>query len=105
MSRSRRKTPIGGVTFSTSNKEFKRYEHSRERVAVRQWLLKDCEWAYPPHPKEYGNEWASPRDGKMYYGNPYHLNPFAGFWMRALGLTADDIIKQQVAEYKRYMRK
>lgn len=73
MSRSRRHTPICAYTCCESNKKFKIYEHQRERATVKKSLIvalrKGTEEEYlGPHPKKYGNEWASPRDGKGYFG-------------------------------------
>ena len=68
MSRSFRKTPIMGISGGNScQKYFKKQEHSRERTLVHQQLNKlDCDL---PSPKQFGNEWDSPRDGKMWFGN------------------------------------
>lgn len=66
MSRSFKKVPIMGVGGTcTAQKKFKQKEHRKERRAVNQAV--DLENI--PHPKEFGNEWASPRDGKLYFGN------------------------------------
>lgn len=67
MSRSRRKTPISSICSSAGQKKFKKYEHKAERKKVKM-LLRIGEEELP-HPKEYGNEWSSPRDGKSYFGN------------------------------------
>jgi hypothetical protein len=67
MSRSRKKTPVIGTTMSETEKEFKQQEHQRERSAVRDALRSEKEVL--PHPKEYGNPWAGPKDGKRYLGN------------------------------------
>ena len=67
MSRSRKKTPISGMAGGASNKEFKKKEHRRERRQVNVMLLKGK--LVVPNRQKYGNEWASPRDGKMYFGN------------------------------------
>jgi gamma-glutamylcysteine synthetase len=64
MSRSRRHTPICGITYARSNKEFKVIEHGRERAEVRAALAGDV--VDTLHPKQFGNEWASPRDGKRW---------------------------------------
>lgn len=45
-------------------KEFKQKEHRKERHAVRQALVSDKEI---PSPKQFGNEWDSPRDGKAWF--------------------------------------
>lgn len=76
MSRSKRKTPIIGMTARSSKpsaqKKFRSQEHRAERKKVKQLLHTAQELL--PHPKEYGNEWSSPRDGKMYCK--------FGFWQR-----------------------
>jgi hypothetical protein len=69
MSRSRRKTPISGITIASSNKEFKVAEHRRERALVRRALAAGTEDLL--HHKMTGNEWASPRDGKRWFGARY----------------------------------
>lgn len=89
MSRSRRKTPIMGITGNNSTqKKFKQKEHKRERKLVNQkdLLIEEC-----PNPKEFGNEWASPRDGKAWFGNCKYLK-------------ADKYINWPL-EYKKWMRK
>ncbi len=65
MSRSKRKTPICGMTSAASDKPFKAKAHRNERHAVAIALRAggDC-----PHPKEFGNPWASCKDGKQYLG-------------------------------------
>jgi hypothetical protein len=70
MTRSRRKTPITGITCAESDKPFKRAEHSRERSRVRQALHVGEE---PPHPKAFGNPWKSEKDGKQYVRTPSEL--------------------------------
>ncbi len=65
MSRSRRKTPIFGMTTNDSEKDFKQQEHQRERAAVRTALQSDADLL--PDPKEFGNPWAGPKDGKNYW--------------------------------------
>ena len=64
MSRSYKKTPIGGWGSTTAQKKFKQQEHRRERAAIRSSILNDI----LPHPKQFGNEWNSPRDGKGWFG-------------------------------------
>jgi len=65
MSRSRKKHPVTGMTTSETEKEFKQQEHQRERSAVRDALNSDKEIL--PHPKEYGNPWSGPKDGKYFW--------------------------------------
>jgi hypothetical protein len=63
MSRSRRRTKVFGITTVQSEKMYKAIEHRRERRAVRVAL---CEGRELPGPKEFGNPWNGPRDGKRY---------------------------------------
>jgi len=70
MSRSYKKTKIFSYCKSETQKRFKVSEHQAERSNVR-IKLKTCK-DYDNlvfSPKEYGNEWASPRDGKHYWEN------------------------------------
>lgn len=67
MSRSRRHTPIFGVTTSASEREYKAVAHRRERHHVRQQLpvaVDDSDRRL--HRKPFGNPWAGPKDGKVY---------------------------------------
>jgi hypothetical protein len=66
MSRSRRRTPIRGLC-ADSDKPFKRVERRRERRAVKVALAVADDL---PHPKTFGNPWASCKDGKMYMPEP-----------------------------------
>ena len=63
MSRSRRKTPISGVSTAPSDKPFKASEHGRERAAVRQALANGTD---APDPKLFGDPWRGEKDGKQY---------------------------------------
>lgn len=65
MSRSYRHTPIMGIAGTKSQKEFKKKEHRKERKTVNNKLVSGY-WDLPD-PREYGNEWASPRDGKIHF--------------------------------------
>lgn len=69
MSRSRRKTPIIGVTTAGSDKPFKTAEHRRERRSVRA-TIKQLEEA--PDPRQFGNPWASEKDGKQWLDPSRH---------------------------------
>lgn len=64
MSRSRRKSPIVGITTADSDRPFKRAEHRRERTAVRMRLTDDADHATLPHAKRYGDPWRGEKDGK-----------------------------------------
>lgn len=66
MAHSKRKTPICGNTTARSNKAFKTIEHRRARAATRAAIISDAE--VMPHDKETGSPWASPKDGKQWFG-------------------------------------
>lgn len=68
MARSRRKTPITGLTTSPSDRAFKAQEHRKERRATSTALASDQE---PPHAKAFGNPWNGPKDGKALWGLDY----------------------------------
>ncbi len=68
MSRSYKKYPGGGLGSSKHQKQYKQAEHRAERSKIKSTLLVGKEIL--PHPKEYGNEWSSPRDGKQYWLKP-----------------------------------
>lgn len=69
MSRSYRHFPVIGMTGKGSEKTYKALAHRSERRAVRALLWKylcgDC----LPHPKEFGNPWGGPKDGKQWLRN------------------------------------
>lgn len=75
MSKSKRKTPIGGMACcgSDAQKKFRSQENRAQRRFVRVCLqidpLEGQKLLTHYHPKQYGNEWASPRDGKQYWGD------------------------------------
>lgn len=63
MSRSRRKTPIRGITSSESEKDDKRIYNRRFRRAQKQVLTVNIE-AELPVLREYSNPWSMDKDGK-----------------------------------------
>lgn len=63
MSRSHRHTPIFG-NCADSERQFKAYEHRRERRAVKAVLDEDGDY---PAPKAFGSPWAGPKDGKTFW--------------------------------------
>lgn len=67
MSRSRRKTPICGITTIESDKWFKTSEHRKERAAIRIALAAGNDM---PHHKMFGDPWLSGKDGKQYWNDP-----------------------------------
>lgn len=66
MARSYKKNPFGGHTSSSGQKAFRSQENRAKRSKVRQ-QLKTEQYDSLPDEKEYGNEWVSPRDGKVYW--------------------------------------
>lgn len=102
MSRSRRKTPISGYTTSESNKPFKQQEHRRERRHVN-CMLTVGKYDDMPHHKKYGNEWASPRDGKGWWGD-YKYGGLNSHWIWARQ-DRDEHIRECKEFYKKLMRK
>lgn len=67
MTRSRRKTPIIGITTAESEKDFKQIEHRRERRKVHS-AVKSGEEA-PDH-RHFGNPWSGPKDGRQFLHEP-----------------------------------
>ena len=66
MSRSRRKTPVCGITTARSDKEDKRLNHRAERAAVRDALAHHAD--PPRHPRgQYFD-----KDGKMRFRPEEH---------------------------------
>lgn len=66
MSRSFKHSPIMGISGG-AQKKFKQQEHKRERTLVNSLLHSDITELVISN-KKFGNEWASPRDGKTYFG-------------------------------------
>ena len=68
MSRSYKRTAITGHTMAESDKPYKIQEHKRERARVRTALnsCDDFDELSLPDPKEFGNEYNAPKDGKQY---------------------------------------
>jgi hypothetical protein len=63
MTNSRKRVPIIGMTSASSDKRFKRAEHSRERAAAKVALAKGREL---PSPRAFGDPALSEKDGKQY---------------------------------------
>lgn len=64
MSRSKRKTPVRGITTSESEKAEKVAGHRKVRRAVKQAVASRSE-APLPHERELTNPWAMAKDGKF----------------------------------------
>lgn len=56
------------VTTAETEKQFKQQEHQRERSRVRDALKTDKEVL--PHPKQFGDPWDGPKDGKTLRKTP-----------------------------------
>jgi hypothetical protein len=67
MSRSRRRTPIRGITNSESEKTDKQLAHRRERRRVRTVVHAKPEIELLPDTRELSNPWAMAKDGKRYF--------------------------------------
>lgn len=67
MSRSRRKTPIAGITTARSNKPFKIDEHRAERRNARATVHHTQDQDDPNLYRVYGDPWLSPKDGKRWF--------------------------------------
>ena len=66
MSRSRRRTPIIGFA-ADSDKRYKTQEHRRARRMTRSVLTTTLDPDHRRlHSKQFGNDWASDKDGKHY---------------------------------------
>ncbi len=67
MSKSRKKTSIGGITTSCSEKQDKRLYNRRYRHACKQILNTNFECELLPHLREYSNVWSMDKDGKVWF--------------------------------------
>ncbi|RPI73311.1 MAG: hypothetical protein EHM38_00615 [Geobacteraceae bacterium] len=68
MTRSRKKTPITGITTAESEKAEKLAAHKRERRRVRQTIQSDPNAEILPHTREWSSPWLMAKDGKIYHG-------------------------------------
>jgi hypothetical protein len=68
MSRSRKKTPIGGITTARSEKHEKRLANRKARRHVRLALAADSDRDVLPHLREISDVWTIAKDGKHYFG-------------------------------------
>jgi len=67
MSRSRRKTPIGGVTTAGSEKQDKRDYKRRYRRVAKQAVEAGDESKPLPILREHSDPWSMNKDGKMLF--------------------------------------
>lgn len=70
MSRSRKKTPVRGVTSAKSEKADKRDANRALRRRVRATLSVDPAPEVVPLPREVRNLWTMAKDGKYYLQKP-----------------------------------
>lgn len=64
MSRSRRKTPVDGMTTARSEKQDKRLYNRRYRRVTKQMVHVEPERELLPHLREYSDPWGMDKDGK-----------------------------------------
>jgi len=67
LSRSKKKTSIGGFTTARSEKQDKRLYNRRYRRACKQVLHASPGCELLPHPREYSDTWAMDKDGKVWF--------------------------------------
>lgn len=67
MSRSRKKVPITGMTTATSDRDWKRWGHRRDRQSERQALHHGRD---VPDRRTHMDVWNSDRDGKQWCADP-----------------------------------
>ena len=66
MARSRKKTPIAGLTSARSEKADKQAAHRRERRKVRTVLTVESAPELLPDRREVSDVWVYAKDGKVY---------------------------------------
>jgi len=67
MSRSKKRTPIGGITTARSEKQDKRLYNRRYRRACKQLLHTTPECELMPHLRECSDPWVMDKDGKIWF--------------------------------------
>lgn len=67
MSRSKKKTPVGGITGACSEKQDKRLYNRRYRRVCKQVLHVNPKSELLPHLREYSNLWCMDKDGKNWF--------------------------------------
>jgi len=72
MSRSRRKTPVTGITTAISEKQEKRGANRKLRRCVRQRLNEDAEGTLLPLEREICDVWTMDKDGKHRFDPEHH---------------------------------
>lgn len=64
MSRSRKKTPVAGMTTAVSEKQDKRLYNRRYRRVTKQMVHIEPAREVLPHLREYSDPWGMDKDGK-----------------------------------------
>jgi hypothetical protein len=77
MGRSRKKTPVHGMTTARSEKKDKRLYNRRFRRVSKQALQVSPHQEVLPNLREYSNPWCMDKDGKVRFNPKTHLE-----WMR-----------------------
>ncbi len=67
MSRSRKKTPIGGITTARSERQDKRLANRKVRRHVRVALVAHSDRDVLPDLRQISNVWTMAKDGKRYF--------------------------------------
>lgn len=80
MSRSYRRTPIGGITGCNSAKAWRSQENRRYRAYVRDLMRHQKYDSIQGYGGRFGNEWSGPRDGKTHWfdlkNKPCNTKPY-----------------------------
>jgi hypothetical protein len=112
MSRSRRKTPVLGVTTARTEKDYKHFMHHKLRQRVRRQLrteehLKiDPDIMIFPIKNEVMNTWSMPKDGKQRLIKPKPYNcERCTHKLDCMILGVACRRKRDEEDYKKYMRK
>jgi len=72
MSRSKRKTPITGITMASSEKQDKRHANRKLRRCIKQQLNEESEKILLPLKKESSDVWTMGKDGKCWFDPIHH---------------------------------
>lgn len=112
MTNSYKRSPVCSITGAPSNKKFKQMEHRRERSLVKQILRTTLDDSKIPGVRKWGNEWASPRDGKCWVGEMNSVKDFEGdyymhyaYYPKRLFKSWAERYKENIKFYRQIMRK
>ena len=72
MSRSRKQTPVHGISLARSEKQDKRLYNRHIRRLIRILLRLNPEIEVLPHLREHSNPWAMDKDGKSRFNPVEH---------------------------------